>query len=322
MAITITVAGKTFLTAGVKIGHELVVTAVNNPTGHNVGVLLMDGSHNPLLYEELLITEVVSETSFKFDAYLNGTALSITDANMDLASTETFTFNIVSHLSKDEQINRLVGIGTGFDSERVILVWPPEAEWDSAGTLVDGSTMAAIVAGAKSVYPAQQGFTNLKFNGPYNLHYSNNHFTPDQLDKLSDAGFFILIQDTPGAEVYCRHQKTTSASGNIALQEFSITTAKDKLSLDLYSIVKPYIGKYNITQDLLTAIQQVLEQYLYKAKSQKAPFCGGLILGYTPPALRANLEGQNLDLPKGKIEISLQAEFGYPANYIDILLYV
>jgi hypothetical protein len=322
MSITITVAGKTFLTSGVSIGHEMVVTDVTNPTSTPAGVLLADGSHNPILYEQLLVTEVVSETSLKFDAYSNGTALGLTDANLNLASTEHFTFSIVQHLSTDQQVDHLVAIASSYDSERVLMIWPPEAEWDQNGTVVNGSTMAAICSAAMSVYPAQQGFTNLSFSGPYNLHYSNTYFTPAQLNRLSAAGFFVLVQDTPGAEVYCRHQKTTSQSAEIARQEFSITKGSDKVGLDLYNTVKPYIGKYNITQDLLTAVNEVIGNYLFKAKSTKAPFCGSLIIDYSNLSLRANLDGENTDLPKDTIEISVTIEMGYPANYIDILLYV
>lgn len=322
MSITLSITGKTFLTDNVKIADEMVVKAINNPaaTGQLAGKLLKNGS-SPLVYDKLLITEVVNETSIKFDAYLNGAALNIVDANLNLVATESFTFDIVHHYTKDEQADLIANTAKSFGSKRVLYIWPPEAEWDENGTIVDGSALAAAVASAMSAYPAQQSFTNLGFSGPYKLKYSNDYFTPAQLNKLSENGVFVLVQDAPGAQIYARHQKTTSTV-SIQEQEFSITKAVDKLSLDLYDLVKPFIGKFNITQDLLTQLDDVLNQYLFDAKSKKAPYCGSLIINYDQIAIRANLEGQNLDLPPGTIEISVNVEVGYPANFINVKVFV
>ena len=90
----------------------------------------------------------------------------------------------------------------------------------------------------------------------------------------------------------------------------------------MYAVVKPYIGKFNITPDLLTQLDDVTNQYLYNAKSQKAAYCGALIIGSSNKTIRANLNGENLDLIPGTIEISLTIEVGYPANYIDVKVYV
>jgi hypothetical protein len=322
MSITITITGKTFLTDGVKVGDEVVVTSITNPsaTGILAGLLLKSGV-NPVIYDKLLVTEVSSETAIKFDAYLNGVALGMTAANLNITTGEQFTFNVVHHLSKDEQAAEVAAVASSYGSKRVVYVWPPEADWDGNGTLVNGSVIAAATAAAISAYPAQQSFTNLGFAGPNTLHYSNTYFSPAQLDVMSNAGVFVLVQDAPGGQVYARHQKTTSTA-SIQEQEFSITKAVDKLSLDLGSLVKPFIGKYNITQDLLTQLDDVLKQYLFAAKTNKAPYCGSLIIDYSQLVIRANLEGQNQDLAPGTVEIAVTVEVGYPANYINVKIFV
>jgi len=319
--------GANFLTNNVKIGDELVPTTINGAAPSAINYLLVNGS-TPLLpsvdYDNLLVSEILGETSLKIDAYANGTGLGLTNSNLELSAGHSFAYNIVHHYSKDEQVTNLCAIAQSYASKRTVLVWPPEAEWyDNDGNLVtlDGTALTAATAGAMSNYPAQQSFTNLPFAGPYKLHYSNTYFTPAQLNRLSDSGFFVLVQDAPGAQVYCRHQKSTS-SVSIQEQEFSITKAVDKFSLDIASVVKPFIGKYNITQDLLTQLDDVTEQYCYNAKSQKAAYCGALIIGYSNKAIRANLEGQNTDLIVGTVEISITIEIGYPANYIDVKIYV
>ena len=335
LPVILTFAGATFLTAGVKIGDQLVPVTVTNPafTTANSGNALIAGQFlktgaNPtaqaLSYDQLLISEVTSETALKVIAYKNGVA--ITDSSQSaqydvaLATTDSFTYNIVHNLSKDEQVTQIIN-SIPLASKRTLYVWPPQADWDGNGTIVNGSAIAACVAAAMSAYPAQQGFTNLGFPGPYQLMYSNTYFTPAQLNRLTDGGVFVLVQDAPGGQVYARHQKTTSKV-SIQEEEFSITKAVDKLSLDISAEMKPYIGKYNITQDLLTQLNEVLKQYLFTATNNKSPYCGSLIISATNVIIRANLDGANLDLNPGTIEVSLTVEVGYPANYINVLVYV
>lgn len=342
--VALTFSGTTFLTSGVKVGDKFVVKTLTNPafaaanvanyTGANASnannplKLFKTGSAGsgvPLDYDAIYISEVTSELALKVVPYKNGIALNdstqVAQYDVALLATDSLTYDIIHLLSKDEQATLIANTAKSYGSKRVLYVWPPEADWDGNGSMVNGSAIAAATAAAMSAYPAQQSFTNLGFGGPYELKYSNNYFTPSQLDKMSDAGVFVLVQDAKGGQVYARHQKTTS-SVSIQEQEFSITKTVDKLSLDLSSLVKPFIGKFNINQDLLTQLDDVLKQYLFKAKTDKAPYCGSLIIDYSQLVLRANLEGQNQDLPVGTIEIAVTVEVGYPANFINVKLYV
>lgn len=323
MSITITVAGETFLTKGVKIGDVVSVLTVKGAAPTTINYLLKNGLVQ-LDYDQLLVAEVMGETSFKMEAYKNGTAIPLVEAtHLNLTSGQAFTFDIIHVQTKDEQIDDICAIAEGYNNKRVVLVWPPKAEYviDSEVVTVDGSGLAAALAAAKSIYPAQQSMTNMPFTGPNKLYYSNNYFTPTQLNRLSAAGVLVLVQDAVGAGVYARHQKTTSTV-SIQEQEMSITNAVDKLSIDLAAVAKPFIGKYNITQDLLTQLNDVFNTYLFNAKTDKSPYCGSLILDYKNLSFRANLEGANQDLNPGTLEIALTVEIGYPANYIDIVIYV
>lgn len=319
MAIEINIPGRNFLDEGIRIGDILVIKNIVN-AGAFPGVFLVRNG-KPLVYDVLKVTEIASKEVLRFEAYRLSKPLGVTQSDLNFGSGDSFDFDVIRNLTKDEQVDRLVGIAKSYDSKRVVLVWPPEAELDDKGTIIDGSGIVAMVAAALASYPAQQPFTNLKFNGPYKLRYSNDYFNSAQLDRLSDAGYFVLVQDAPGAQVYCRHQKTTS-QGSIQEQELSITKAVDKFSSDIYDLVKEYIGKYNISQDLLTQINDVLNQYLFNATSIKAPYCGSLIISANKPVLRANLEGANQDLVPGTIEISIDIEVGYPANYIPVKVFV
>ncbi len=320
--MSISITGATGLVAAGVVPGDTVANVTVTPSSSG---LLVNGS-TPLVmgvdYDTLLINSVaIAGTSFTFIPTLNGVEVTATG----LASSATsFTYDIVHVNTKDEQIAALTSLASNHASNRVLCVWPPKADWDDGNggvVTLDGTALCAAVAGAMSSYPAQQSFTNLPIAGPQKLYYSNTYFTPVQLNQLSSAGVFVLVQDTPGANIYSRHQVTTDTSA-LDKQEFSVTKAIDKVSLDLYNLVKPYIGKYNITQNLLTQLTDLLDQYLFTAQNTSAPYCGSLILSSANLKIAAQLNGQNLTIPLGTVDISLTVEVGFPANYINITLNV
>jgi len=328
MAITIsgidTTNNSGLLDVGVRPGDEVVVLTVSGNSTPNLFTGLAPGTD----YDNILVTQIVSNSSFMMDAYLNGTPLGLTVSNLAITGsvdpTDAFTYNIVHNYTKPEQVALISAIAESYASRRIVCVWPPLADWSdgNGGTIqLDGSALCAALAGAVSAYPAQQSFTNLPFAGPKKLYYSNDYFTPDQLKELSAAGVFVLMQDTVGGQVYSRHQVTTDMT-SIETQEFSVTKAVDQIANDLYDAVKPKIGKFNITPNLLTQLNEDLDHYCFAAQNASKPYCGPLMLSSKNLTIAANLNGQNTDIIKGRIRVSLNCEVGYPANNIDITVNV
>jgi len=285
---------------------------------------------------ELRITQIISDRVFIMEGYkADGTVANISKNTtikfpLDnphsgaLSWGASISYQIVHALSKDDQVAEVAAVAQAFDSKRVNLIWPDKGviiDDDGAQQEVDGTFLCACFAGAKSAYPAQQSFTNLGFPGPYKLVHSNDYLTKLQMDDLSAAGVNVVVQDADGAQVYSRHQRTTSVS-IFENSELSIVTAVDKVSLDLIETLKPFIGKYNITDDFLNFVHDASEQYLFSAKSQKAPMCGSLIIDGKVIGVRANLHGQNQDLSPGVVELTIGCEFPKPANYINIKLLI
>ena len=282
----------------------------------------------------LRVTEIVSQSVFKMEGYnQDGTVANVSLNTASKANIGTVSYKIIHALSKDEQVQQIVGVANAYASKRVVLVWPPYGEIDDTSTddstgvttvttrVVNGSYMAAALASAKSSYAAQQGFTNMGIPGPTRLKYSNDYFTKLQLDTLSAAGVFVFVQDSEGAQIYSRHQRTTDPSV-FENAELSIVTAVDKVSLDLIATQKPFVGKYNITDDFLSFLQTTCERYLFDAKNHKEPMCGPLIIDGKVVAIRANLHGQNTDLSDGVIEETIAIETGKPGNWINVKLLV
>lgn len=322
MAITLTLTTNdqggpvTFISSGVKIGDEVLMTgAPSNMFTQAIDPNDFMGTFN--------VTGIASETSLTYDAFLNGVPQNLT-LNSG-ATSSTVDYKIVHNLTKDEQIAAIVAYAKNLQDKRVTLVWPPACyvtQADAvAGLVTDGTFLAACLASAKSAYPAQQGFTNLPIAGPYQLLYSNNYFNKTQLKALVDAGVFVFVQDAPGANIYALRQVTTDPS-SFENYELSCVTSEDKISADLISIIKPYIGKYNITQDYLTVLNDIANAYVYKAKSQKAPMCGALMLNGSVDSILANISGSNPAIPDGTVEVTVSAELGKPANWVKIKLLV
>ena len=315
MSIDLALIGATFLEAGVRVGDEVLIG--NGPTNMFTGAY-PDPNTFPGKY---LVTSIQSDTDLTYDGFLNGTALNLSINN--IAHT-TIDYKIIHNNSKDEMIDAALAYATSVADRRLTLVWPPACiikNDDGSLTEVDGTFLASCLASAKSANPAQQGFTNFPFPGPYMLKYSNTYFNKTQLKRLAEGGYLVLVQDAPGANIYALHQRTTDTS-TFANSELSCVTAEDKVSADLVAIFKPYVGPYNISQDYLSFLNSIGDQYFFRAKNEKSPKCGALILDGKIDSIRAQIGGQNLDVEQGAVEVTASVEIGKPANWIKIKLLV
>jgi hypothetical protein len=303
-----------FVAAGTKIGDEVKMSGA--PSN------MFSGGNAPdpnTFAGKFLITEVVGPTTIKYDGYLPNSSVPM-NLTLNDSATGTIDYEIVHNLSKDEQVAEIVAIAQGLASKRAVLVWPPVALMQD-GTQVDGTFIAACLASAKSANPAQQGFTNFPIPGPYKLQYSNTYFTKSQIKTLTDAGVMVFMQDAPGANMYAARQVTTDTSSFVNM-ELSCVTAVDKASADLVATFKPFIGPYNISQDFISFLHQLADNYFFKAINTKAPKCGGLLLDGSVTSILANIEGSNPEIPDGMTQIIADVAVGKPNNWTTINLMI
>ena len=317
MAITLTLTGKNFVTAGVKIGDEVQHT--------NAPLDLFTGATPPNpngFAGKFLVTAIGPNVdTLTYDGFLNGAALGLTENG---SATGTVAYKIIHNLTKDEQIDNIIALVPGLASKRVTLVWPPAANVmndDGTTTLVDGTFMASCLASAKSANPAQQGFTNNPIPGPYELLYSNKYFNKSQLKRLSNAGVFVFMQDTKGANIYALRQRTTDTTTFIN-SELSCVTAEDKVSVDIKAMIQPFIGPYDITDDLLSFFNEIGDAYFFRATTVKAPKCGPLVISGKIDSVLANIGGSNPTIPDGTTQVTASIELGKPNNWTTINLLV
>lgn len=185
-------------------------------------------------------------------------------AGVDLDDTHSVKF-----LSgrKDDQALKIAAINYG--NRRIATVWPGWFSADFSGdryTLPPYYITAAIAAMDSSIGVAQS-FTNMNFSIPglSNMSLNTNHyFKKLELDEIGAGGIDIMIQDaTISQSIKSRHDLTSNMDA-ILYRERSITKQADVAAKTIRASIAPYVGRYNITDDLLMFIGQVLSVVITK----------------------------------------------------------
>jgi len=153
-----------------------------------------------------------------------------------------------------EMADGVAATSTGFANRRVYHVFP-----DTLGAFGVSQTAefgAAAVAGLCSSVPPQQGLTNIELNGFDDLPQVYSTFNSTQLNKMAEYGTMIIMQDVAGGRIYIRHQVSSNAgSGDLNQTELSVTKNLDSISYYFAERLAPYIGRYNVTPELLEVLR-------------------------------------------------------------------
>ena len=173
-----------------------------------------------------------------------------------------------------------------------------------------GYFLAAAVAGQKSENRPSQPNTNLPLNINTELKFSNTYFRPEFLDIIASGGTYILVQDTPESFPFSRHQLTTDVT-SIETREFSITTAIDFFAKFLRTQLKPFIGRFNITDNYLAQIKGVAQ-----AAARKTVFTFRDLR-----EIKIRKIEQDTDQPD-TIILDLDITPLFPANFIRVRLFI
>jgi len=285
----VNMAGASFITDGVRPTDKFLI---------NFGTAA-DGS---LVYEEYVIADVRTETSL---ALVSGPASAITVATKAQVK-RVFT--------KDEQIDNLAAVGSGYNNRRVRMVFPDTTK---DGEIVKpGYFVAAALAGLRSGVVPHQGLTNSEVLGFTDLRATVITYSEDQLNRLAAQGYFIVTQDVLGSTPYVRHQLTTDAS-SLNMAEDSVTTNVDSISYGLFRQLKPFIGIYNVHPKAVDVIRHIVDKELhYRLNNTFTARAGNQLTSYKIVTLAQN--------PTFKDHIDIELEIGvpYPINFITVKLFV
>ena len=178
---------------------------------------------------------------------------------IDAFSGAQMTFKFLSGRKEDQAI-RISALGIG--DRRVKILWPG---WFSATINGQAITLppyyiSSARAGMDSLLSPSQSCTNKTFALPgiANIQLgTNTYFRKSQLDEIGGGGIDICIQPTSISQVIQSRHDLTSNMDTVLDELWSVGKQADVAAKTLRAAWQPYLGKYNITQSLITFLGQV-----------------------------------------------------------------
>ena len=131
------------------------------------------------------------------------------------------------------------------------------------------------------------------------------------------------MQDRAGGVIYVRHQISTAYSKGegVATAELSMVRNLDSISYYFANRFAPYIGKYNITPDLLAELKAVLHDGLsfLKTATEGNRLIGPQLLDEGTEIKSIYQHPQQKDHVSANIILNLPAPFNNFDLYLDII---
>jgi hypothetical protein len=313
-------------------GTAWIATVTDNPAvigTRNTVVTVTNGT--PTLSTDVAVGDEV-RVNFATDAWGNETyetyvvAQVLSNTKLVLASGPSAPINVaakieISHPNSAAEIATAVAArSTYFGSRRMYHVFPDTAYMGT--TPQTAEFIAAAMVGLLSSVPPQQGLTNITVTGFSNLPSVYGTYTNAQLNEMAAGGTFILMQDMSGGEIYVRHQvSTATADGNLLTTELNVTKNLDAISYYFAGILAPFIGRYNITPELLVVLRTQIKNGLnYLASDQTgAGLLGPMLVGGEDTAIRSLAQHPTL---RDQVAIVVDLQLPMPMNVIQLRLVV
>lgn len=319
---------------------EFYALVSDNPTAVGTQYTLVnfvDALGVPSVYTECL-TDVVAGDQIRinyatdawgsptYQTYLVASVLTNTSLLLTtgLAAAVTIPSKVEVHhpMSVAEIATRVAATSAGFANRRVYHVFPDAL---NSGTLTETSEFAAAaVAGLCSSVIPQQGLTNIELNGFDDIPAVYSTFSLTQLNEMAESGTMIIMQDVEGGRIYIRHQvSTASLADNINTKELSVTKNLDSISYYFANRLASYIGRYNITPELLEILRTQIQDGLNFLGSQTNVGLIGPQLLFdtntgTSEVLSVSVHPSLLD----HVIIRVNLRLPYPLNVIELHLVV
>ena len=198
-------------------------------------------------------TDTVAELESNTVFYLtSGLAAAVPVANK---------LEIYHPLDTQEQADAVQAISENYANKRMYCIFP--GNLGKYGTYVSAPYGAASVAGVVGSVVPQQGLTNIELNGYDDVPYAYGLFNYDQLNQIAGGGTLIIMQDTKGGTVYIRHQVSTATKyGNLNTTEMSMVKNLDSISFYFAELLAPFIGRYNVTPELVSVLRTQIQDGL------------------------------------------------------------
>lgn len=252
-------------------------------------------------YQEFVVDEVVSENTIRL--YSGG----------DAPVTVPQRIEIYHNNNRNEIADDVAALAAAFGSRRVVAVWPDQV--GEGGTLQPGYYLAAALAGLASGVVPQQGLTNVEVAGFDDYTRSYKYFNETQLNRMAEAGVWIVTEDRDGTP-HTRHAVTTD-NLDLNRREEMIRRNVDSMSYLFLRRLRPYIGRTNVTPSMITLLRNQLTVVIDSLKTNAMTDEVG------PQLIDGNIRILRIHpLLKDRIEVVLDLTVPAPLNNIELHLVV
>jgi hypothetical protein len=252
-------------------------------------------------YEEFVVDEVLSENSLRL--YSGG------DAPISVPQR----VEIYHNNNRNEIADDVATQAGAFGSRRVCAVWPDQV--GEGGVLQPGYYLAAALAGLASGVVPQQPLTNVEVAGFDDYSRSYKYFNETQLNRMAEAGVWIVTEDRDGTP-YTRHALTTDNLG-LNQREEMIRRNVDSMSYLFLRRLRPFIGRTNATQGMVQLLSNLITVTIDNLRTNgNTAEIGSQLVSGSIRTLRIH------PLLRDRIEIVLDLVVPAPLNNIELHLVV
>jgi len=209
--------------------------------------------------------------------------------------------------TKRDKLRLIKDAVTLIKNRRIVAVFP-NTLIDDKDQEVPGYYAAAAIAGLLSGLPAHKPITFMGIGGFKRTPLTDlSYFTDEELNEIAEAGYLILTQDSRNSLIYVRHQITTDNTSDFT-RELSAVRTLDYLSVVFENAVKPFIGRFNLTDEIIPMIEDTIKMTAKILMSVSSPFIG-------PPLLDYRL-GKVEKLTETTLAVELEVKIPMPLNYV------
>lgn len=255
---------------------------------------------------------------YRIVSILSNNKVRVSDPNGELSVTtageKSEIYHVFTNTQKAEEVKK---ISSNFSDRRMYNVFP--SVFYGSGVQQTGEFAAACVAGLVSSCLPQQPITNLELVGIDDIPMTYQTFSSYDLNVMASGGTFIVMQDLPNDQVYVRHQISTDyEANNLNTAELSITKNLDSISFYFDDLLSPYIGKYNITPELLSVLRNVITEGLVNLEDTAWGLYGPQVIAEGTEILLLEQDA----VLKDHVNCNLKLNLPYPFNHLVLKLFV
>lgn len=252
-------------------------------------------------YEEYVVDSIVSESTLLL--YSGG----------DFAVTVPQRVEIYHNRNRNEVVEDIAQQAGSLSNRRVCAVWPDQV--GEAGTVQPGYYLAAALAGLVSGVVPHQPLTNVEVAGFDDYTRSYKYFNETQLNRLAEAGTWIVTEDKDGTP-FTRHGLTTD-NLDLNRREEMIRRNVDSMSYLFLRRLRPFIGRTNAQPGMVRRLRYEVKSVIaFLSNNGFTDELGSQLISAEIRTLQIH------PLLKDRIEIVLDLVVPAPLNNIELHLVV